>query len=201
MNVTAATPFPDLTRLARSLRTHPIYASNFPTPSRLERRTPRPKRVRDGVGTRNRTMPRRIDDGLKKRCGHKRKTWIDCECPWWFGFHHRGREYRYSLTKLAHARGFEPPKSKDEAITWRDRFGAEIRSGTFVDPDATPLGKRLVPPPRSPMCIFTISAGSSPAACSSRTRTCTTNATSSGTRTSRRRRRTSGARRHDWHGR
>lgn len=80
-------------------------------------------------------MPKRTNDGLKKRCGHKRKTWTDCSCPWWFGFHHDGREYRYSLTKLANARRQEPPKSKDDAITWRDRLRAEIRSGAFVDPD------------------------------------------------------------------
>jgi integrase len=79
-------------------------------------------------------MPKRTHDGLKKRCAHKRKTWTDCACPWWFGFHHGGTEYRYSLKKLAQARGLEPPKSKDEAIVWRDRLRAEIRSGTFVEP-------------------------------------------------------------------
>lgn len=83
-------------------------------------------------------MPKRTNDGLKKRCGHKRKTWTDCSCPWWFGFHHAGEEYRFSLTKLALARGVEPPKSKDEAVTWRDRLRAEIRSGTFVDPGDVP---------------------------------------------------------------
>ena len=46
-------------------------------------------------------MPRRIHDGIKKRCAHKRKGWSDCACAWWFNFHYGGREYRYSLTKLA----------------------------------------------------------------------------------------------------
>ncbi|MGH9239868.1 MAG: tyrosine-type recombinase/integrase [Vicinamibacterales bacterium] len=80
-------------------------------------------------------MPKRTNDGLKKRCAHKRKTWSDCACAWWFGFHCSGREYRYSLTKLAAARQEPPPRSKDDAIVWRDRLRAEIRGGTFVDPD------------------------------------------------------------------
>ena len=83
-------------------------------------------------------MPKRTHDGLKKRCSHKRKTWPDCACPWWFGFHHDGREYRYSLTKLARSRGEKPPKAKDDAIVWRDRLRSEIRGGTFVDPDTIP---------------------------------------------------------------
>ena len=88
-------------------------------------------------------MPRRTHDGLKKRCAHTRKTWADCACPWWFGFYRDGREYRYSLTKLAHARGEKTPRSKDQAVTWRDRLRAEIRDGTFVDPD---IPKPEVPP-------------------------------------------------------
>jgi integrase len=83
-------------------------------------------------------MPRRTNDGIKKRCTHKRKTWNDCACPWWFGFHHGGREYRYSLTKLAHARGEKAPVSKDDALGWRDRLRDEIRGGTFIDPDTLP---------------------------------------------------------------
>lgn len=93
-------------------------------------------------------MPKRTNDGIKKRCAHKRKTWNDCTCPWWFGFYHGGREYRYSLTKLAIARGEQPPASKDEAVVWRDRLRTEIGAGTFVDPDespapATPVDVRL----------------------------------------------------------
>jgi len=84
-------------------------------------------------------MPKRTNDGLKKRCAHKRKTWNDCACPWWFGFHHGGREYRYSLTKLALARGEKAPLSKDDALGWRDRLRDEIRGGTFIDPETLPV--------------------------------------------------------------
>jgi hypothetical protein len=83
-------------------------------------------------------MPKRTNDGIKKRCAHKRKTWNDCACPWWFGFYHGGREYRYSLTKLALVRGEKPPRAKDDAILWRDRLRSEIGAGTFVDPGDTP---------------------------------------------------------------
>lgn len=82
-------------------------------------------------------MPKRTNDGIKKRCAHKRKTWNDCACPWWFEFFH-GRPYRYSLTKLAAARSEPPPRTKEDAITWRDRLRGEIRAGTFVDPDTAP---------------------------------------------------------------
>jgi integrase len=92
-------------------------------------------------------MPKIRHDGLKKRCAHARKSWRDCACPWWFNFHHGGREYRYSLTKLAEARHDRAPRSKNEAIVWRDRLRSEIRAGTFVDPDtpaaAQPADARL----------------------------------------------------------
>lgn len=83
-------------------------------------------------------MPKRTHDGIKKRCAHKRKTWNDCACPWWFRFYHHGREYAFSLTKIAHARGEEAPKSREQATGWRDRLRSEIRAGEFVDPDVTP---------------------------------------------------------------
>src|SRR5262245_60176573 len=82
-------------------------------------------------------MPKRTHDGIKKRCGHKRKTWNDCACPWWFEFYH-GRPYRYSLTKLALARGDKPPATNDDAIAWRDGLRSEIRAGTCADPDSVP---------------------------------------------------------------
>lgn len=88
-------------------------------------------------------MPKRTNDGVKKRCAHKRKSWNDCACPWWFRFYHGGREYAFSLTKIAHARGEEAPKSREQAITWRDRLRSEIRAGTFVDPDAAPAPARV----------------------------------------------------------
>lgn len=88
-------------------------------------------------------MPKRTNDGIKKRCAHKRKTWNDCACPWWFRFYHGGREYAFSLTKIAHARGEDPPKSRELAITWRDRLRSEIRAGTFVEPDAAAAPARV----------------------------------------------------------
>lgn len=77
-------------------------------------------------------MPKRTNDGLSKRCEHARKSWRDCACPWWFGFHHGGREYRFSLSKITAMRGMPAPRSKEEAITLRDAFRAQIRSGTFT---------------------------------------------------------------------
>ena len=77
-------------------------------------------------------MPKRTNDGVSKRCQHKR--WGDCPDPWWFNLYHRGREHRYSLTKLAEARGEKPPVTKEDALAWRDRLRGEIRAGTFVDP-------------------------------------------------------------------
>jgi integrase len=82
-------------------------------------------------------MPGRINDGIVKRCRHSRKYWAECRCPWWFSFFHAGRAYRYSLRKLAEARHEPPPRTRDEAIAWRDRLRGEIRAGTFRDPDET----------------------------------------------------------------
>jgi integrase len=56
--------------------------------------------------------------------------------PWHFSFHYAGREYRYSLDKVARIRGEQPPSTKSDAATWRDRLRSEIRAGTFVEPDA-----------------------------------------------------------------
>ena len=81
-------------------------------------------------------MPRRTHDGIRKRCECSPKQWAKCAHPWHFSFHHGGREHRYSLDKVARARGLQPPSTKTDAATWRDRLRAEIRSGTFVDPDA-----------------------------------------------------------------
>ena len=74
-------------------------------------------------------MPKRTNDGIKKRCAHKRKTWNDCACPWWFRFYYDGREYAFSLTKVAQARGEAAPKSREQAVAWRDRLRTEIRAG------------------------------------------------------------------------
>jgi integrase len=81
-------------------------------------------------------MPKRTHDGIKKRCDCPRRLWPKCAHPWHFSFHHAGVEHRYSLEKIARARGERPPTSKSEAGTWRDRLRGEIRDGSFVDPDA-----------------------------------------------------------------
>jgi integrase len=81
-------------------------------------------------------MPKCTHHGIKKRCGHSRKGWDDCACPWHFNYHHNGREYRFSLDKIASVRGEEPPRTKADAKKWRNRLRSEIDAGTFVDPDA-----------------------------------------------------------------
>ena len=49
-------------------------------------------------------MPKRTHDGIKKRCDCPKKQWAKCCHPWWFNFHHGGREHRYSLDTIAHSR-------------------------------------------------------------------------------------------------
>jgi len=83
-------------------------------------------------------MPRRIHDGIKKRCDCGKRQWPKCSHPWWFGFHFAGKEHRYSLDKVALARGEHPPVSKSEAMTWRDRLRNEIRAGTFREAPPAP---------------------------------------------------------------
>ncbi len=81
-------------------------------------------------------MPRKLHDGIRKRCDCARRQWAKCVHPWHFGFHYGDREYRYSLDKVARARGEQPPTTKSDAAIWRDRLRSEIRAGRFVDPDA-----------------------------------------------------------------
>jgi len=81
-------------------------------------------------------MPKRTNDGVRKRCEHPRRQWSKCPDPWHFNYHHGGREYRYSLDVLARHYGERPPRSKTEATRWRDRLRTAIDGGTFVDPDA-----------------------------------------------------------------
>jgi integrase len=77
-------------------------------------------------------MPKRIHDGIKKRCRCGKRQWPKCSHPWWFGFHYNGVEHRYSLDKVARARSERVPVTKAEAATWRDRLRNEIRGGTFA---------------------------------------------------------------------
>jgi integrase len=81
-------------------------------------------------------MPRKVNDGIRKRCDCPRRQWPKCVHPWHFGFHHRGREYRYSLDVIAQARNEQLPTTKSDAAKWRDQLRAEIRAGRFIDPDA-----------------------------------------------------------------
>jgi hypothetical protein len=83
-------------------------------------------------------MPKRTNDGLKKRCGCPRRQWPKCAHPWHFSFHHAGVEHRYSLDTIARGRGAQPPTSKSESSTWRDRLRNETRAGSFVDPTVAP---------------------------------------------------------------
>lgn len=78
-------------------------------------------------------MPKRVHDGVKKRCGCRRKRWSTCPHPWHFNFYHGGVEHRLSLDHVARARSERPPRTKHDATTWRDRLRAEIRAGTFRD--------------------------------------------------------------------
>ncbi len=81
-------------------------------------------------------MPRRINDGLKKRCPCPRRQWPKCRHGWHFGFHCHGREWRYSLDKIASLRGELEPRTKADALAWADRLRGEIRSGR--DPVSAP---------------------------------------------------------------
>ena len=91
---------------------------------------------------RTRTLPNgrsvkvRDNGGLKKRCGCPRRQWSKCAHPWHFGFAHNGREWRYSLDKIADLRGEPKPRAKSDALALADRLRGEIRSG--IDPVARP---------------------------------------------------------------
>lgn len=81
-------------------------------------------------------MPKRVHDGLKKRCDCGKRKWPKCTHGWHFSFHHGKHEHRYSLDVIARARGEHSPTSRREAEGWRDRLRSEIRTGTFLDPAA-----------------------------------------------------------------
>jgi len=64
-------------------------------------------------------MPKRIDDGINKRCACGRRRWAKCGHAWHFNWLHDGRRHRQSLKFIARARGEEPPASHAEAAAWR----------------------------------------------------------------------------------
>jgi integrase len=75
-----------------------------------------------------RTVSVRDNGGLKKRCGCPRRQWSKCVHPWHFGFAYDGKEYRWSLHKVAE----RPPgyrMSKTEAQAIADRLRSDIRIG------------------------------------------------------------------------
>jgi integrase len=81
-------------------------------------------------------MPKRTHDGIKKRCHCPRRQWPKCQHPWHFSFHHGGVEHRHSLDVVATARGERPPRTKADAVKWRDRLRTEIDKGSFAHPEA-----------------------------------------------------------------
>ena len=46
-------------------------------------------------------MPRKVHDGIRKRCVCPRRQWPKCPHPWHFSLHHGGKEHRYSLDKTS----------------------------------------------------------------------------------------------------
>lgn len=82
-------------------------------------------------------MTRHSNDGLYKRCDCSRRSWSKCGHPWHFDYY-RGKKFRFSLDKVARARGEQPPRSKGDAEGLRNRLRVEIDGGTFVDPNTKP---------------------------------------------------------------
>lgn len=85
------------------------------------------------------------NNGLFKKCEHRRRDWPTCGDPWYMNFAHKGQSHRINLYKYADkARGYEMPKT--EAETLRDRIRAEIREGTFQSSgtDSTPANGRTL---------------------------------------------------------
>lgn len=82
-------------------------------------------------------MPKRTNDGIRKRCGCTRRDWAKCSHPWHFNFKHDGRVYRFSINdheKKPH--GYRMPKT--EALALREGYREAIRHGRFIDDQTTP---------------------------------------------------------------
>ena len=89
-------------------------------------------------------MPKRTNDGLRKRCRCGVRKWVKCTHPWHFNFRFQGRTHRHSLDAIARSRGEPPPASKTEAETWRDTLRNEIRRNVFtLAPPQAQLDGRL----------------------------------------------------------
>ena len=74
-------------------------------------------------------MKRHHNNGLKKRCGCPRRTWAKCPHPWHLQFFHKGRDHRFSLSRMVRTLGEPIPASKTEAKALADRLRGEIRAG------------------------------------------------------------------------
>ncbi len=105
---------------------------------------------------RTRTLPNRRsvkvrdNGGLKKRCRCPRRKWSKCAHPWHFGFAQNGKEYRWSLHRVAE----KPPgywMSKTEAQAIADRLRSDIRVGRLTDTGtASTIGDMRDPPDARP---------------------------------------------------
>ena len=88
-------------------------------------------------------MPRIKHRGLFKRCGHAERAWLTCADPWWFRFHHGGKEHRFSLIK-EEGKPSGYVMSKDDARLLQRKYQTQIEAGTFRQPPAaTPGDARL----------------------------------------------------------
>ena len=79
-----------------------------------------------------RSVKVRDNNGLKKRCRCPRRQWSKCAHPWHFGFAHNGKEYRWSLHKVAgKSPGYHMSKTEAQAIA--DGLRSDIRADRFTD--------------------------------------------------------------------
>ena len=79
-----------------------------------------------------RSVKVRDNNGLKKRCRCPRRQWSKCAHPWHFGFAHNGKEYRWSLHKVAgKSPGYHMSKTEAQAIA--DGLRSDIRANRFTD--------------------------------------------------------------------
>ncbi len=85
---------------------------------------------------------RHRNDGLRKRCGCPRRQWSKCPHPWHVGFAYNGKEYRWSLHKVANKpAGYWMSKSEAEGM--RDRLRGQVREGTLTDTAGSSPDARL----------------------------------------------------------
>lgn len=86
-------------------------------------------------------MPRKVHDGLFKRCGHSVRAWTTCGDAWWFRFHHGGREYRFSLNREEQKPlGYKMDK---EEAQLQNKYRLQIQEGRFRQESAKSTDLRL----------------------------------------------------------